>query len=342
MIEKLKDSLEASLKKLKKFQTGEKKLPKTNRPWLDTAGGVIPQSIITIAGASFSGKSTELENLKADVMDTSINPDADDYVWLSNSWEMTAFATMLRDLRKLLNKTLKYIINEEFTEEEKKSVSVYYKNKTDDRFFVNYATDSPPEFLQELRDFLDKHKDKKQVFIDIDHIALVKAMESKKRAVDEIVEGLNNIKKEYENVMIVILSQLNRDMLKRMEERSNLPSIRRDDIYQSDTMYHISDYLYALQNASFIGIEEYRKLRPDKYEHLAHRFTPEKKGFVSLYTENCIFVEVLKDRSADSIGFTRLYTIELGEFDRDSKMKEIKEMPELPSSIPDLPIFKQK
>jgi len=37
-------------------------------------------------------------------MDTNINPGASEYVWISNSFEMTNFATTLRDIKKLTKK----------------------------------------------------------------------------------------------------------------------------------------------------------------------------------------------------------------------------------------------
>ncbi len=76
----LNEHLDASLELLRKYQTGEIKLVKTNRPWLDNAGGIIPRSIIGILGASFSGKTTELQSLTEDIMDVEINEDAGDYV----------------------------------------------------------------------------------------------------------------------------------------------------------------------------------------------------------------------------------------------------------------------
>jgi hypothetical protein len=105
-------------------------------------------------------------------------------------------------------------------------------------------------------------------------------------------------------------------VLGRLKEKSNESRLRRDDIYMSDCLYHVSDYVYGLQNANYLGIEEYALVNPEKYSHLSHRFTEENKhGKVSLITEGCIFVEVLKDRTAD-IGFTDLFTIEIKPFEK--------------------------
>ena len=106
-IKPLKEVLTESLVTLNQYQTGQVKQIKTNRPWLDAQGGITPKTFITIFGASFGGKSTELENLNMDIMDVNINPEAVDYVWVSNSFEMTNFATTLRDVKKITKKQYK-------------------------------------------------------------------------------------------------------------------------------------------------------------------------------------------------------------------------------------------
>jgi len=62
-IQPLKEVLTESLVTLHQYQTGEVKQIKTNRPWFDHQNGITPKNFITIFGASFSGKSTELENM---------------------------------------------------------------------------------------------------------------------------------------------------------------------------------------------------------------------------------------------------------------------------------------
>jgi hypothetical protein len=129
-------------------------------------------------------------------------------------------------------------------------------------------------------------------------------------------------------VVFIILSQLNRGILGRIGERSNECRIRRDDLYATDALYQLSDYVYGLQNASFLGIEEYLLLNPKKYPHLDFRFTdPNKNGKVSLYTEDCIFVDVIKDRTAKP-GYVDIFTIEFGVFEKPEIIK-----PKNPSTL---------
>lgn len=322
-IEPLKKVLTESLVTLKQYQSGEIKQIKTNRPWLDAQGGITPKTFITIFGASFSGKSTELENLKMDIMDVNINPEAVDYVWVSNSFEMTNFATTLRDIKKLTKKGFKEILNETFTDEEKEVLKKYRDTKFDGRFFVNQVPLSSEDFLRETEDFLKANTDKKLVMLDLDHAGLLKAKnDNKKLAIDDMVEGLNFLKNSYHNFAVALLTQANRSVLSRLKEKSNESRLRRDDIYMSDTLYHISDFVYGLQNANYLGLEQYGLVKPEKYPHLKHRFSEQNKhGRVSLYTEGCIFVDVLKDRSAD-IGYTDMYTIEIKPFEKEEIVEE--------------------
>lgn len=331
-IKPLKEALDHTLSTIKQYQSGELKQIKTNRPWLDHQGGITPKSIITIAAASFGGKSTELESLKADIMNPEINPSAANYVWLSNSFEMTNFATTLRDIKKQTKKDFKDILNNEFSEEEKNIVNQYYLERTDGRFFVNQVPQSAKDFLKSVDEFLAEYMDKDLVVLDLDHAGLIKASsEGKKLAIDDMIEGLNELKNKYDNFIVVIISQLNRSILGRIKEKSNESAVRRDDIFQSDVIYFTSDYVYALQNAAYLGLEEYRKINPERYPHLSHRFTDEdSKGKVSLNTSGCIFVEVLKDRTAD-LGFTDLFTIEI-------KSPEIKKQ----QKIFQTPVFKEQ
>ncbi len=317
MIQPLKETLDISLKEISQYQQGKIKQVKTNREWLDNQGGILPQSILLICGASFGGKTTELDNLRSDIMNTSINEDASNYVWLSNSFEMTSIQTTLRDLRKMFKKSFKELLKDKFSEEEQEKLLTYYSNKTDGRFFVNNDSSNAEKLLYDIEQFVASNKDKRMVFVDIDHAALIMSDNAgKKMAIDDFVEGINKIKKEYSNVIFIILTQLNRGILSRIEPKSNNMAIQRGDIYQSDTMFHISDYIYGLQNPYYFKIEEYRLISPSKYNHLSHRFTPpNKNGKVSLYSEGCIFVEVLKDRTAD-FDFTDLYTIEIRDFEK--------------------------
>ena len=317
-IKPLKEHLSESRKLLRDYQEGRLKLVKTNRPWLDAPGGVLRGSIVTILGASFSGKTTELENLREDIMNEEINPESKDYVSLAHAFEMSNFSLTLKDIKKQTGKTFKEILGSPFEKEEADNMDKHFDKSADDRFFVNHDTGLASEITKETIEFLEANKDKKLCLVSMDHTALLKSKnDNKKAAIDEMIESFNDMKFKYPNFLLVILTQANRGVLSRVKEKSNEAKLRRDDIYMSDTIFHISDYVYGLQNAFYLGLEEYRKINPDRYPDLSHRFTEEdSNGRVSLHTEGCIFVEVLKDRMADDLDFTDLYSIEIKPFEK--------------------------
>lgn len=317
-IKNLKDSINDSVKLLSEYQNNTKQLVKTNRPWLDTPGGILKQSIILILGASFSGKTTELQNITDDIMNVDINPNAINYVVFTHALEMSSFTLTLRDIKKITKKSYKDILSESFNQEDSNKLKKYFDSKRDGRFFINHETGTAQEIVDQSEEFLKQHTDKDLCLIELDHLALLKAKsEGKKHSIDDLVEMFNDLKLKYPNFLLVILTQANRNIYSRIKAKSNEMKLSRNDVYGSDTAFHISDYCYGLQNAYFLGVEEYRKINPDKYPNLSHRFSEEdSNGKVSLYSDGCIFVEVLKDRMADDLDFIDLYTIEVKEFDK--------------------------
>ena len=103
MIRPYKEVYQETLKELLKFQKGEHTVIETGRPWLDEVlGGIINQQVITIAGASFSGKTFELHRLVKQIYN--LNPNKK-IVTLNNSLEMQNLAVLLRDFNIELKKS---------------------------------------------------------------------------------------------------------------------------------------------------------------------------------------------------------------------------------------------
>lgn len=323
-IQPLKIAASKARKILKKYQSGELTPIKTGREWLDEVfGGLMPMDIVTIAGMSGGGKSFELQRVKNFVMDVNNNPKALDFVWLSNSLEMKIISTLIRDINLITKKSKKKILTEEFTDEEKQLVNDYFKNSTDGRYYLNEEAVTPEVFEKETREFLQLHVDKEAVLIDIDHIALQRDKNGNKKAtVDEITEIINRLKKEFPNSYWILLSQLNRNILERIREKDNQAMPNRGDVFQSDSMFFISDYLYVTHNPNRLGISEFSKVNPEVYDYLAEHFTEEIKGKVSFNTTGKIFYIILKMREAD-IFYKDIY-IEDIEFEGKEKYEEPK------------------
>lgn len=322
---------------LKKYQSGELVPIKTGRAWLDEIfGGLMPMDIVTIAGMSGGGKSFELQRIKNYVMNIENNPGAANFVWLSNSLEMKFISNIIRDLNIQLKKSKRKILTEQFTDEEKLLVNDYFANSTDSRFYINEEAVTPEVFESEMRAFLSLHRDKEAVFIDIDHIALQRDKNGNKKAtVDEITEVMNRLKKEFPNTYWIVLSQLNRNILERIREKDNQAMPNRGDVFQSDSMFFISDYLYVCHNPHRLGINQFSRVNAEIYDYLEKHFTEESKGKVSFDTLGKIFYIVLKMREADIL-YKDIY-IEEVEVEGKEKYREPKE-----DALPEIPLFKPK
>ena len=294
---------------IKSYQVGEKIIVKTNKPYLDEFG-ITSSSVVVIAGPSFTGKTMELEELKANIMSDEVNLKAKNFVWLSNSLEMTNMATLLRGLSAHLDLPKKEILSREFTETEARLAKEYIKSIADSRFYINETPPTPEEFIDSCRQFLSEHTDKDLVIIDYDHSALTRAKTlSKKMAMDDLYEGVNELKKEFKNSLFIFISQFNRESLSRIAEKDNNMRAQRSDLYQSDALFQVADVVYALQVPHKVGVDQYRLVMPKYYEHLTEHFGDFNKDRtkVSFKTYGRIFIEVLKNRFADGFVFRDLF-----------------------------------
>lgn len=304
-IYKVKDLLAKERAKLKKYQSGTIKPVRTNRPHLDdTLSGLLPGDIVVIGGASGSGKTFELQTLRENIMNVDINPTAHRYAFLDYSFEMKLFNLILRGLSKAVGKSKKKVLLEEFSDFEKDLANRYISTLEDDRFYVEENPMTPAEWVAQTREFLKLHSDKEKVFVAIDHMALFKNnKDGKKGTIDEAVESINILKKEFPNVIFFLLTQLNRSILLRINDKDLNAQPNRGDVFQSDTMFHIADYLYIVHNPNRLGINEYLRVNPDQYPHLAPYFC-ENEGLskkVSFETLGNIFYHVLKIREGDVV-----------------------------------------
>lgn len=303
MIKKVSDVAQVAFKQLGRYQNKKSEPIRTDREWLDEIfGGLLPGDIVTIAGSSGGGKSFENQRLKNNIMNPELNPAAAEFIWLDFSMEMRFLSNIMRDLNQKLGKSKKRILTEAFTDEEKELVRKYNDSITDGRFFIEEEVVTPQQFEQQVDEFLDNFKDKKAIFISVDHIALTKAsQDDKKGAVDAIVEVINRMKKKYKNSYWIILSQLNRGINARSKEKDNNSMPNRSDLYQSDTMFFISDYVYVTHNPYRAGIKAFGRVNEEVYSYLHEHFIESKNGRASFDTLGKIFYIILKSRENDSI-----------------------------------------
>ena len=300
---------------LKKYQSGLITTLKTGRPHIDaTLTGLLPGDIVVIGGASGAGKTFELQTIRENVMDVKVNPDCKDFLFLDYSFEMKLFNVILRGLHKHLKKSKKDILLREFSDYEQGLAKRYLETLNDDRYYIEENPLTPKEFYAQTRQFLLDNKDKSKIIIAIDHIALFKNdVGDKKSTVDAAVEFINLLKREFDNVYFIILSQLNRGILGRTADKDMNAAPNRSDVYQSDTMFHIADYLIIVQNPYRLGITHYLRFNPNHFKGLEAFFSEEdglKAKKRSFDTLGNIFYHILKIREGEVV-FRDIYIEEV-------------------------------
>jgi replicative DNA helicase len=301
MIKPLEQIAEQAVKKLSRYQSGKLKPVVTGREFLDeTFGGLLPGDITVICGASGAGKSHELQEIRNTVMNPEVNPESEEYVWLDYSFEMRFLSTFIREASQRLGKSKKKVLTEGFSEEEREVIRTYYESLiSSNRFFMEEEVITPEEFRLGLLSFLEANKNKKAVFVAIDHMALFKGAVDKKNALDLVVEIVNEARKIYPNTIWFFLSQLNRNILGRLQEKNINAMPNRGDVYQSDTMFFIADYLYVQHNPYALGIKLFSKVNVSQYDYIEKKHFGEiKNGKGSFDTLGKIFSIVLKNREA--------------------------------------------
>ena len=122
---------------LNKIQTGKHKILKTGIIEIDShIGGLLPGDICTICSKSGGGKSHKLYEVLDNMLDVSVNKDADDYVSLEYSFEMKMLNKIVRKTHSILGKKKSNILKDSFTEEEQQKMREYNKSLQDKRRFV--------------------------------------------------------------------------------------------------------------------------------------------------------------------------------------------------------------
>ena len=337
-------ALEA-LNEIKDFQTGVRHIIKTGRPYLDDIFPVVNGSVITISAPSSVGKSYELMRVLNNVMDVNLNPMAEEYVSLNVTLEMKVFNLVLRALNKKLKKTKIGIISEEFTEEETLLAREYAIAVRDDkRQFISQVPTTPNKFYEGCIEFLEKHKDKKSVFIAFDHLALVSPDkgDTKNSSIERLMEYVNSIKMVYSNVVFILVSQTNSEINRRAKDKDRSSQPIQSDLYYSGFSFQVSDYVVVIINPLKLGITEYSKLPMDRYPDLAKYFLePDNKGRAPLETYGVNYYHLLKCRESENGNFMDIYAEDLNIPDLEKKREQHRTVESSSPIMATMPVFDQ-
>lgn len=151
------------------------------------------------------------------------------------------------------------------------------------------------EFTEIVASFIEDNPNK-NIVITLDHILLIKGTGGDKAIIDEFYVNLVNIKRHFEaqgrNVLYLILSQLNRDIL--AKDRISNPMFHypmQSDLMSSSGIYQCSDYvIVAHVPANIKGVGEF--------------YGPPHKGFpkglpTKIDKHKCVFLHIIKNRFGD-------------------------------------------
>jgi len=299
MIKAAKALVDQAKRELYKLQIGEKKLVRTGRPELDGAlNGLLPSDVIVISGLSGSGKTYYMEELRKNIMSKSLNDNSDNFLSLSYNWEMKTFSLLLRGLSQATGVSKKSLIESPLDDEELKLAKVFSDNYSDPRNFINQDPCTPLDFFNQTDKFLSENTDKEGIFVSLDHASLINGS-NKQDAIRELVEYINKLKLKYSNVYFIILAQMNRDILKRCEQASNLAFPRQSDLENSSTLTQIASFVVMVHQPSKVNIDLYGKINPNYYNYLFEHLSDTDLNKTSFLTENRVFYHLVKSREAE-------------------------------------------
>jgi len=313
-IQKFRDLTKKAFKEIKQYQIGNKGIIKTGTPYFDDVFPVVNGSVIVFSAGSGIGKSYTLARMVDNILNKELNPTADNFVVLNISLEMRVLSLVLRGMAKnIKSKSKKEILLQEFTEEEKAQAKAYFDSLQDDRVSISQVPTTPNKFYEGCKEFLEMNKDKDSVIITVDHLALISgdSGESRNTIIEKFIERVNDLKMEYENVIFILLSQTNSEMIKRAKDKDIMAQPQPSDLYYSQFTFQVADFVAVMTNPTRLGIKEYSKIDPDRYPNLEKFFLEEDlKGRVSLEPFGVNYVHLLKCREADGL-YLDIYAEEL-------------------------------
>ena len=242
-------------------------------------GGIEPNTVMTIAGISGSGKSSFANLLQTDIID--LNP-SEDVIVLNFSLEMVGFRQVGRTLSNKLRKTTSTLYSSETSLDDAtmgQVVTVCNQLKEYPIYFVDSPT-TPMQAQEIIYSFYNTHVKGtgKHFVILYDHALLTKPIGSVLETIAELQRVFIQVKK-LPLTSIVQLTQMNRNI--EAPERINNPLSHypmRSDLSSSDAIFQASDYVLVIHRPEVLGIQEY--------------------GPSHLPTQNKVYIHVLKNRDA--------------------------------------------
>lgn len=242
-------------------------------------GGIEPNTVLTIAGISGSGKSSMANLITTDVID--LNKE-EDVIILNFSLEMVGFRQVGRTLSNKLRRTTSTLYSSEKDLDDstfRQVISVTNQLKEYPIYFVDSPI-SPMQVRELIYNFYETYVKgtNKHFLIVYDHALLTKQVGTVLETISELEKVFIEVKK-LPLTSIIQLAQMNRNI--EASERINNPTSHypmRSDLSSSDAIFHASDYVCVIHRPEILNILEY--------------------GPSHLSTNNKVYLHILKNRDA--------------------------------------------
>lgn len=243
-------------------------------------GGIEPNSVTTIAGASSSGKSAFVNTLETDLID--LNPN-EEIVILSFSLEMLSSRQVGRKLSNKLRQTTYtlYSASEELsdnmlskvktTAESIKKYPIYYVD-------VPSTVDRIAETIKYFQTTIAKDK---WLVVILDHTLLVKGGSERSTIID--LQNLFIGAKKIGKTSIIQISQMNRNI--ESSERILNPSNHypmRSDLSSSDSIFQGSDVVAVLSRPELLNITSYGPNKLPVQNKVYLHFLKQREGKIGI------------------------------------------------------------
>ena len=242
-------------------------------------GGIEPNTVLTIAGISGSGKSSFANLITTDVID--LNPQ-EDIIVLNFSLEMVGFRQVGRTLSNKLRRTTSTLYSSEKSLDDetfRNVINVTHQLKEYPIYFVDSPT-TPTQVENIIYEFYNTYikGTNKHFLIIYDHALLTKQVGSILETISELERVFIQVKK-LPMTSVIQLAQMNRNI--EAPERINNPMSHypmRSDLSSSDAIFQASDYVCVIHRPEILNIQEYGKSK--------------------LSTTNKVYIHMLKNRDA--------------------------------------------
>ena len=268
-------------------------------------GSIEPNTILTIAGMSGSGKSTMSKRIIYSINEN-LHKEGKECITLCFNYEMLAFKTVGRELANAAKRSVGnlYSSNEMLNEEDYEKIERYFIPQL--KKYPIYYVEEPGThdsikntimwYWNEL--CVNPGKLDKLLIIEIDHTLLIKGSgdkDAEKMKIDKLMEDLIFLKKYIAskggNVLFIVISQLNRGI--EHIERLKTPTMHRpikSDLTQSDNVYQGSDYVIIGHHPAKLHLQSYTE------ENFPTSILLDRKTNIRL---NFIYYHVLKNRDGE-------------------------------------------